>query len=170
MQYRLLYLTLDLLCRMRADSSLLDSPITPAWSLASHHSTSLSTSFSLVPSWSAASTTPTHNSRVYWHSPLEPQTRHTHFSTTCCVQRQKSQIDSLPCVSMSIRNVPRSLNCTGGISDCRNFNTTSATPADSILDLFTTGDQNQSSLKTSLKLSPGILQQRHVGDQDLHTF
>lgn len=64
-QYRLLYLTLDLLCRMRADSSLLDSPITPAWSLASHHSTSLSTSFSLVPSWSAASATPTHNFRVY---------------------------------------------------------------------------------------------------------
>lgn len=54
------FLTLDLLCRMRADRSLLDSPITPAWSLASHHSTSLSTSFALVPSWSAASAEPTH--------------------------------------------------------------------------------------------------------------
>lgn len=42
---------------------------------------------------------------------------------------------------MSIRNVPRSLNCTGGISDCRNFRTTSATPADSILDLFTTTEE-----------------------------
>lgn len=45
---------------MRADRSLLDSPITPAWSLASHQSTSLSTSFPLVPSWSAASAKPTH--------------------------------------------------------------------------------------------------------------
>lgn len=50
---------------------------------------------------------------------------------------------SLPCVSMSIRNVPKSLNWTGGISECRNFNTTSATPANSILDLFTTGKKKK---------------------------
>lgn len=48
-------LTFDLLCRMRADNSRLDSPITPAWSLASHHSTKRSTSFVFVPSCSAAS-------------------------------------------------------------------------------------------------------------------
>lgn len=63
------------------------------------------------------------------------------------LQRQKALIQSLPCVSMSIRNVPRSLNWTGGISDCKNFNTTSATPADSILDLFTTGERKQGRLK-----------------------
>lgn len=40
-----------------------------------------------------------------------------------------------------MRSVPSSLNCTGGISDCKNFNTTSATPADSILDLFTTAEE-----------------------------
>lgn len=44
----------------------------------------------------------------------------------------------LPCASINIRNVPSSLNWTGGISDLRNFNTASATPADSILALFTT--------------------------------
>lgn len=55
----------------------------------------------------------------------------------------RNDLTSLPCVSMSIRNVPNSLNCTGGISDCKNFNTTSATPADSILDLFTTGERKQ---------------------------
>lgn len=48
-------LTFDLLCRMRAESSLLDSPITPAWSLASHHSTRRSTSLAFFPSCSAAS-------------------------------------------------------------------------------------------------------------------
>ncbi|TNN46622.1 hypothetical protein EYF80_043155 [Liparis tanakae] len=42
-----------------------------------------------------------------------------------------------------MRNVPSSLNWTGGISDCRNLNTTSATPADSILDLFTTGEETR---------------------------
>ena len=49
----------------------------------------------------------------------------------------------LPCVSMSIRNVPSSLNWTGGISDWRNFSTTSATPAESILDLFTTDEKKR---------------------------
>lgn len=48
---------------------------------------------------------------------------------------------------MSIRNVPRSLNWTGGISDCKNFNTTSATPADSILDLFTTEEKKHEHVK-----------------------
>lgn len=50
-------LTFDLLCRISAESRRLDSPITPAWSLASHHSTSLSTSLRFVPNCSAASAT-----------------------------------------------------------------------------------------------------------------
>lgn len=48
-------LTFDLLCRMRAESSLFDSPMTPAWSLASHHSTKRSTNLTFFPSCSAAS-------------------------------------------------------------------------------------------------------------------
>lgn len=48
-------LTFDLLCRISAERRRLDSPITPAWSLASHHSTSLSTSLRFVPNCSAAS-------------------------------------------------------------------------------------------------------------------
>lgn len=59
----------------------------------------------------------------------------------CLVEQRKRQKDS-PCVSMSMRNVPSSLNWTGGISEGKNFNTTSATPADSILDLFTTERRN----------------------------
>lgn len=64
---------------------------------------------------------------------------------------------SVPCVSMSIRNVPSSLNWTGGISDCKNFNTTSATPAESILDLFTTAKRTHYRLKDySGKIKPLI--------------
>lgn len=54
-EWFLLELTFDLLCRMRAESSLFDSPITPAWSLASHHSTKRSTNLIFFPSCSAAS-------------------------------------------------------------------------------------------------------------------
>lgn len=56
-------------------------------------------------------------------------------------QRESLNIENslfLPCASINILNVPSSLNWTGGISDLRNFNTASATPADSILALFTT--------------------------------
>lgn len=76
------FLTLDLLCRMRADSSLLDSPITPAWSLASHHSTSLFTSFPLVPSWSAASAEATHRRKLETPKNQTKITFHTDFGPT----------------------------------------------------------------------------------------
>ncbi len=52
---------------------------------------------------------------------------------------------------MSIRNVPRSLNWTGGISDLRNFSTTSDTPAKSILDLLTTGEERRRWSRFSFK-------------------
>lgn len=52
---------------------------------------------------------------------------------------------------MSIRNVPRSLNWTGGISDLRNFSTTSDTPAKSILDLLTTGEDRGNDADLVLK-------------------
>lgn len=62
-------LTFDLLCRISAESRRLDSPITPAWSLASHHSTSLSTSLRFVPNCSAASaTTHTQTPSIDLHS------------------------------------------------------------------------------------------------------
>lgn len=156
------HLTLDLLWRIRAERSLLDSPITPAWSLALHHSTSLSTSFPLVPSCSAASAKSTHK-HIYKLSEAHFDFNQTFLPMKPCIFRWVQKIyscrmrgwffyghgfslklgHSLPCVSMSIRNVPKSLNWTGGISECRNFNTTSATPANSILDLFTTGKKEK---------------------------
>lgn len=76
----------------------------------------------------------------------------------------KSQCDCPPCVSISIRNVPSSLNWTGGISECRNFRTTSATPAASILDLFTTGRRKTSNTKTR-KVQPVLLKTTIIKSQ-----
>ena len=49
----------------------------------------------------------------------------------------------LPCASINILNVPKSLNWTGGISDLRNFKTASVTPADNIFALFTTTEREK---------------------------
>lgn len=45
----------------------------------------------------------------------------------------------LPWPSANIRNVPRSLNCTGGLSDLRSVSIRSATPSSSTWTLLTTG-------------------------------